>query len=119
MLMGLNSIKIKQKIIFFIICFYKIFNMNINTTNYLNEHLLTHEIRVDCRVLKIFGVYCSLLFIVSNASNITVLYILLRNRTLLRHIYILIFALAVLSLIGTLVELPLIIITAFSCRYKK
>lgn len=87
-----------------------------NFTSNLRKSILSYEVHVDCQVLSIFGVYCILLFIVSTSANITVLWILLKNRNLLKHIYILIFALAVLSLLGTIVELPLIIITAFKCR---
>jgi hypothetical protein len=76
------------------------------------------EIHIDCRILKIVGIYCILLFIVSSASNITIIWILLKNKkNLFKKIYILIFALAVLSLFGKLTELPLIITTVFKCRY--
>jgi hypothetical protein len=85
-------------------------NSNLTSKSY-------YEIPINCKILNIVGIYYALLFIISNASNLAIILILLKYRNLLKHIYILIFALAVLSLFGTLTELPLIITTSFKCRY--
>ena len=85
--------------------------MNLNSTN-----KRVYEIPINCEILNIFGIYYVLLFILSNAANVSIILILLKYRNLLKHVYILILALAILSLFGTLTELPLIITTAFKCR---
>ena len=65
-------------------------------------------------IFENIGIYCVLLIIVSTISNSVLIFILVKNRKkLLHHLNILILVLAILSLIGTLLELPLVIDTAF------
>ena len=73
---------------------------------------------LTCSELKNIGIYVVILFIISVISNITLIYILIKNKKhLLNEVNIQIFALSILSLIGTLIELPMVGIAAFACRY--
>ena len=74
------------------------------------------ELKLICKILKPTGVYCVLLFLTSVISNLTILWIQIKNKMLFQHVNLLIFAIAILSLIGTVVELPLIITTSFKCK---
>ena len=91
------------------------------TTNSLNYNdWISPVIPVDCSTLQLVGVYCIILFLISIISNSLLILILIRNRKkLLTSVNIFIFALAILSLIPTLIELPLLTITAFKCKYNK
>jgi hypothetical protein len=71
---------------------------------------------VDCSILKYAGVYCILLIVISITTNTTLIWLLLKNRKdMLHNFNILILALAILSLFGTLFGLPTVMITTFSC----
>ena len=72
---------------------------------------------VDCKILNVVGGYYIFLFLISCISNIWILWILIKNKMLLQHANLLLFAVAILSLIGTFIELPLIIVTSFKCKY--
>ena len=87
------------------------------TENYTNSSTIDTK-PFDCLILKFVGIYCILIFIISIASNVSLIWVLLSNKKKLLHQFnILIFALAVLSLLGAIVDLPLVIITSFECRY--
>ncbi len=74
---------------------------------------------VKCNLLNYFGIYYLILFIISIISNIAILYILAKNRksSMIRGRNILILVLVLLNLLGTIVALPIVIMTSFSCRY--
>ena len=73
---------------------------------------------VACSTLHNIGIYVVILFIISLISNITVIYILIRHRkSLLTAVNIQILCVSILNLIGTLVELPMVGIAAFVCRF--
>ena len=72
----------------------------------------------DCPLLNSVAIYCVLLFLVSLVSNFMIILILIKNKKeLLHQINILIFVLAFLNLIGTLIGLPVVMITAFKCKF--
>ena len=72
---------------------------------------------VNCSLLKYAGVYCILLIIISITTSLTLIWVFLKHRKELLHSFnIIILALAVISLFGTLVGLPIVISTTFSCR---
>jgi hypothetical protein len=70
---------------------------------------------VSCFVLSIIGVYVSLLFFLGIVLNILNLWLFLKAK-LLNPINLFMTTLIILNLIGTLLELPLVIHSAFSCR---
>ena len=83
-----------------------------------SENCFLQESTVDCFLFNSVGIYCILLFIVSLLSNLKLIWILIKNKKeMLHQINILILVLALLSLIGTLLGLPLITITAFACKF--
>jgi hypothetical protein len=84
-----------------------------NETTY---HWIVPKVAVDCEQLKPIAIYCVVLFIVSLISNPTLIWILLRNRELMNPVNVLILALASLSIIGTLIELPLVSVSAILCK---
>ena len=72
---------------------------------------------IECSTLTNIGIYCIILFILSMVLNITLIWILIKNRKeLLNSANALILSLSILSLLGTLVELPMISATSFACR---
>jgi hypothetical protein len=73
---------------------------------------------VECYKLQVIGGYCTILFIVGIIANPTIIWIILRNKELVNPVNILIVALSILNTIGVLVELPLVTISAFMCRFK-
>ena len=85
--------------------------------NATNDELFNPNVVVECYKLKSIGVYSSVLFIIGLISNPTLIGIILRNRDLWNEINILLAVLALLNLIGVLIELPLVTISAFMCRF--
>ena len=86
-----------------------------NFTN--SSKLFAPEAIVECSVLKKIGVYCIILFIISFTSNLAVIIVFIKNKNhLLNGVNILILSLTILNLIGTLIELPLVITSAFYCK---
>ena len=60
------------------------------------------------------GIFCIVLLIISLISNTTLIWILLKNKTeLLCYSNILVLFLAIISLIGAIIELSIIITTTF------
>jgi hypothetical protein len=74
------------------------------------------EALAESSTLHNIAIYSIILFIVSAISNSTVTWILLKNKSLLHRANILILTLTIINLIGTLIQLPILIISTF---YKK
>ena len=77
------------------------------------------KIPVNCSTLKAIGIYFVILLFVSIISNLTLIAILWRLKNDLKKSFnrnIFKFALAVLSLFGALIELPLTAASAFKCK---
>ena len=72
---------------------------------------------VECYKLQIIGGYCIFLFIAGIIANPTIIWIILKNKKLINPVNILVVALAILNTIGVLIELPLVTISAFMCRF--
>jgi hypothetical protein len=71
----------------------------------------------DCYILRPFGIYFILLILTSLISNSSVIFVYIKNRKdLLKHLNIMTFVSVILSLIETIMGIPVIIITLFSCR---
>ena len=81
-----------------------------------NSTWIIPEVTVECYKLKPIAVYCVILFIIGLLSNSTLIYVLLRHRSLLNPVNLLLLALGILSLIGVLIELPLVTISAILCK---
>ena len=73
---------------------------------------------VECYKLVPIATYCVILFIVALSANLTLIWILLKNKELLHNANILILALSVLNTIGTVLELPLVSVSAILCKYN-
>jgi hypothetical protein len=83
-----------------------------------SKNCVHEEPAVDCFLFTSAGIYCIFLFIISLLSNSKLIWIIYKYKKELFHqINILILVLAILSLLGTLLGLPLIIIMAFSCKF--
>ena len=74
------------------------------------------KVPVECYKLIPLAVYTIFLFIVSMISNPTLIWILLRNHDLMNPVNVLILAIALLSIIGTLIELPLVTVSSMLCE---
>ncbi len=73
---------------------------------------------VACSTLRSIGIYIVVLFIISFISNITLIYALIKYRkNLLTALNIQILCLSILNLFGTMIELPMVGIAAFVCRF--
>ena len=92
--------------------------MNFEVKSNVTIIIENKRLHFECSVLEYFVSYFLILFIISITSNTTVIWNYIKYRKkLLKNVNILTFALVVLSLIETLVGLPIDIITAFSCKY--
>ena len=92
-----------------------------NSTNF--EKILTTtvewkipEVLVECYKLKIIAGYTVILFIVSMIANPTLIWIVLRNNELMNPANALVLPLSLLSIIGTIIELPLTATSASLCK---
>ena len=91
--------------------------MEIQNFNSSNSDPFLRLPLVECSILTNIGIYCVILFILSMILNITLIWILIKNRKkLLDSTNALILSLSILSLLGTLVELPMVSVTSFACR---
>jgi hypothetical protein len=85
--------------------------------NSTNENWEPPEPPVDCYTLNYIGVYCIVLFVISFISNTTLLILIIKfSKELLKN-NLLMMWLIILNLIGTLIEFPLVAISAFKCKY--
>ena len=71
---------------------------------------------VECSLLKQFGVYCCTLFALSLFSNLIVICVFIKNKKIMNHVNLLTLYLTILNLIGTLIELPIVAVSAFPCQ---
>jgi hypothetical protein len=72
---------------------------------------------VNCITLIKIGYYCIVLFVLSILSNTVVIVIFIRNKKFMNHVNLLIIFLSILNLIGTIIELPMVTISAFNCHF--
>ena len=85
--------------------------MNENLTDIQNK--TSH---LDCQVLQLAGSLYLALLLVGLISNVTLIWTFFKHKKeLLQNIYIIYFAIIISSLLGTIVVLPILVITAFSC----
>ena len=84
----------------------------------LNGTWTNPNVSVECYKLVPIATYCIILFIVALTTNLTLIWVLLKNKVLLHNANILILALSVLNTIGTVLELPLVSISAIRCKYN-
>lgn len=76
------------------------------------------EPTVACFKLRLIGVYCLILFIVSAIFNSALLFAFIKHKSLRTSLNMFIMALTAFNLFGTLVELPFIVISNLYCKYK-
>jgi hypothetical protein len=73
----------------------------------------------ECRALQSFTIFHFILFIVALSSSICVIWVLLKYRKeLLNRVNQVQLTLVIFNLFGTVISLPLVIITLFNCKYK-
>ena len=89
--------------------------MNSNSTEKINEWV-AYDVPVACYKLKIVALYSTILFVVSMIANPSLIWIILRNKDLMNPANACVLPLAVLSIIGTLIELPLVTTSASLCK---
>lgn len=90
--------------------------MSTNLSRNNDNEIYSLDPTVECYQLKIIGYYCVILFVTSFVSNTTFIITFLKNKSLLRPINIMILLLTISNLIGTLFQLPLVFVSAFSCK---
>jgi hypothetical protein len=99
-------------------------NHNNNNNNNKNNHhdligigvLDTEEHMKTCFKLNLIAIYCIFLCILSLYFNIALLKVFYNNSDLRTSLNLFIIVLTALNLLGTCIELPLVIITNFSCK---
>ena len=91
--------------------------MNLNKT--VIEDWIAPEALADSETLKYICVFCVFLLMVSITFNSTLIWILISNKELLQRVNIMVLALTILSLYGTLIELPMLITSIFNKKYIK
>ena len=72
---------------------------------------------VDCLALTKIGYYCLGLLVLSIISNTSIIVIFIKNKKFMNHVNLLIIFLSILNLVGSLIELPIVTISAFNCRF--
>ena len=82
----------------------------------LNGTWTNPNVSVECYKLVPIATYCIILFIVALTTNLALIWILLKNKELLHNANILILALSVLNIIGSLLELPFVLVSAILCK---
>ena len=85
-------------------------------TSVIKKNWFAPDALAEPKTLHNIAIYTIILFIVSVISNSTVAWILMKNKRLLHRANILILALTIINLLGTLIQLPLLMISTF---YKK
>lgn len=73
---------------------------------------------VSCEKLRLVGYYCIILFIISLSVNGIFLFMFLKIKKLRTPMNGLMMILAVFNLLGTLVCLPLVTVSSFTCKYN-
>lgn len=71
----------------------------------------------ECYELKLIGGYCIVLFVVGIIANPLLIWIILKNKTLINSVNIVILSLTILNTIGLLAELPLVTLSAIMCKF--
>lgn len=87
-----------------------------NTTIEKIETCYSMKSPTECYKLRILGIICIILFLSSLAFNTLLLKTFYKNKNLRTSFNAIIIALTILNLIGTILELPFIIISNLSCR---
>ncbi|CAF0751292.1 unnamed protein product [Brachionus calyciflorus] len=72
---------------------------------------------IECYKLNVLSFVCFIIFIFSLFFNTILLWVFFTNKELRSPLNIIIIALTFLNLFGTLTELPVVIITNYSCRW--
>jgi hypothetical protein len=85
-----------------------------NFTN-SNEWVIP-EVPVDCKKLVPIYIYCILLFLTAIIANPLLIWALLKYKDLMNPTNLLILTLAVLNTAGTILELPLVTLSAIFCK---
>ncbi len=107
-----TNLNLLTKIIFILDIMYE---NNNNKNNSIDEYSL--ESPTECYKLRILGLICIILFISSLTFNSLLLNVFIKNKHLRTPNYASVIALTILNLIGTLTQLPFIIISNLSCKW--
>ncbi len=73
---------------------------------------------IDCSTLNIFAIYCIILLIMSLIFNTSLLVVFFKHKKLRSSLNMLIMAITVFNLVGSISELSFIIPTNIKCRQK-
>lgn len=82
----------------------------------LNRTFIDEPDQAPCYQTILIGVYCILLFCASSVANSVLLWIFYKNKQLRTPLNNCVICIAILNLIGTIIELPLVAVNAFACR---
>lgn len=85
-----------------------------NNSNYTIDWF-NIESPVNCIVLKIVAIYFTIILLLSLIFNMLVILVYIRNKHLITPFNSIILSIVVLNLIGSIIELPIMILTNFSC----
>ena len=72
--------------------------------------------QIECSTIKYFIIYFIILLITSFTANGTLISTYLKNRQYMRNVQFLKLSIAILNLLGTAFDMPLLTINAFNCR---
>jgi hypothetical protein len=91
---------------------------NSNMTND-TEYLHLQDQMTKCHTLKDIGIYLSIMFILCFLSNFVLMWVFFKYTELQRPVHIFLLILIMFNMLGTLVEFPITIANAFSCKYVR
>jgi len=77
--------------------------------------MLYEESLINCFVLKIVAIYLGIILFLSILFNSVIILVYIRFKHLITPYNVIILSIIILNLIGSLVELPIIIVTNYSC----
>ncbi|RNA14436.1 visual pigment-like receptor peropsin [Brachionus plicatilis] len=83
----------------------------------INHSSLIEPLVENCSSLKIISLYCTILFSLSMIFNLVLLRLFYLYKELRKSFNLIILALVLLNLFGTLFELPILIVTNYYCEW--
>lgn len=90
--------------------------MNSNFTKISNEWIIP-QVPIECNKLIPIYIYCIILFITAFLSNSLLIILFVKYRSdLMNPTNLLVLALSILNLLGTIFELPIVTISAILCK---
>ncbi|RNA28085.1 melanopsin [Brachionus plicatilis] len=87
------------------------------TFSIINTDPFEVEPTVECYKLQAIAIYCLIIFLLSLIANSVLLWILIYFKELRNSMNAFMLALTVCNLVGSLIEIPMVIISNFNCKW--